>query len=37
MKVACVLGSPRIKGNSATTSKHLCEMAKQAGIQGGHP
>jgi len=31
MKVVCLLGSPRVKGNSATIARHVCEIAEQRG------
>jgi multimeric flavodoxin WrbA len=33
MKIACLLGSPRTKGNSATIAKHFCEAAEGLGAQ----
>ena len=33
MKITCVLGSPRSKGNSAVMAKRLCETAERMGAQ----
>ncbi len=33
MKIICLLGSPRPKGNSATVAKHFCETAEKLGSQ----
>ncbi len=33
MKIICLLGSPRPKGNSATIAKHFCETAEKLGSQ----
>jgi multimeric flavodoxin WrbA len=33
MKIICLLGSPRPKGNSATVAKHFCETAENLGSQ----
>lgn len=31
MKIVCLLGSPRPKGNSTTVAKHFCETAEKLG------
>ncbi len=33
MKIVCLLGSPRPKGNSSTLAKRLCERAKELGAK----
>ena len=33
MKIICLLGSPRPKGNSASIAKHFCETAEKLGSQ----
>jgi multimeric flavodoxin WrbA len=33
MKITCVLGSPRIKGNSAVMAKRFCDTAEKLGAQ----
>ena len=33
MKIICLLGSPRPKGNSATVANHFCETAEKLGSQ----
>ncbi len=33
MKIICLLGSPRPKGNSTTVAKHFCETAENLGSQ----
>jgi len=33
MKIICLLGSPRPKGNSTTIAKHFCETAEKLGAQ----
>lgn len=33
MKVVCLLGSPRLKGNSATIAKCFCEIAEKQGAE----
>jgi multimeric flavodoxin WrbA len=31
MKIVCLLGSPRNKGNSSTLAKHVCDAAEKLG------
>jgi multimeric flavodoxin WrbA len=31
MRIICLLGSPRVKGNSAALAKRFCETAKNSG------
>src|SRR5208337_2639400 len=33
MNIVCLLGSPRMKGNSSTIAKHFCDMAEKLGAQ----
>ena len=33
IKIVCLLGSPRPKGNSSTLAKRLCERAKELGAK----
>jgi len=33
LKIVCVNGSPRTKGNSATLARHFCETAEKAGAE----
>lgn len=33
MKIVCLLGSPRVKGNSSTIAKHFCSTAENRGAE----
>jgi multimeric flavodoxin WrbA len=33
MKIVCLLGSPRVKGNSATVARHFCKELEEKGAQ----
>ena len=33
MKIVCLLGSPRLKGNSAAMAKRFCEVAEKVGAE----
>ena len=33
MKIVCLLGSPRLKGNSATLAKHFCDTSERLGAE----
>jgi len=33
MRIICLLGSPRVKGNSAALAKRFCETAEKLGAK----